>query len=57
MVRSEYRERWAQWLPSALDALAKDPPDFAAVMPHMPLPENVESRSKAATAKPPRLAD
>ena len=23
MVRNEYRERWAQWLPSALDALAK----------------------------------
>jgi hypothetical protein len=39
MVRNEYPERWAQWLPSAPDALAKDPPDFAAVMPHVPLPE------------------
>lgn len=38
MVRNEYRERWAQWLPQALQALAKDSPDYASVMPHMPLP-------------------
>jgi len=38
MIRNEYRERWAQWLPQALDALAKDPPDYASVMPNMPLP-------------------
>ena len=38
MVRNEYRERWAQWLPQALQALAKNPPDYAAVMPQMPLP-------------------
>lgn len=50
MLRNEYRERWAQWLPSALRALAKDPPDYAAVMPHMPLPE----KSPAALAAPPR---
>ena len=49
MVRNAYRERWAQWLPSALDALAKDPPDFAAVMPHMPLPE----MSRADPKQPP----
>ncbi len=39
MIRNEYRERWARWLPSALEALAKDPPDFPAVMPAFPLPE------------------
>lgn len=38
MIRNEYRERWAQWLPQALQALAKDPPDYAAATPHMPLP-------------------
>jgi D-proline reductase (dithiol) PrdB len=38
MIRNEYRERWAQWLPQALQALAKYPPDYASVMPHMPLP-------------------
>lgn len=38
MIRNEYRERWAQWLPQALQALAKDPPDYASVMPDMPLP-------------------
>ncbi len=39
MVRNEYRARWAQWLPSALEALAKDPPDYGSVMPLMPTPE------------------
>ncbi len=39
MIRNEYRERWAEWLPSALRALANDPPDFPAVMPAFPLPE------------------
>jgi hypothetical protein len=48
MIRNEYRERWAKWLPPALDALAKDPPDFAAAMPQMPLPEI----SKAALVHP-----
>lgn len=38
VLRNEYRERWSQWLPSVLEALAKDPPDFPAVMPLMPLP-------------------
>jgi len=48
MVRNEYRERWAQWLPSALDALAKEPPDFAAAIPQMPLPD----MSRAALVQP-----
>lgn len=39
MVRNEYRERWAKWLPQALEALAKTPPDYSSVMPQMPLPE------------------
>ncbi|MGH7727680.1 MAG: hypothetical protein ACREM2_02645 [Vulcanimicrobiaceae bacterium] len=39
MKANAYRRRWADWLPSALDALAKDPPDFASVMPHMPQPD------------------
>ncbi|NNM98867.1 MAG: hypothetical protein HKL91_03595 [Candidatus Eremiobacteraeota bacterium] len=39
MIRNQYRERWAEWLPSALRALANDPPDFPAVMPAFPLPE------------------
>ncbi|MGC8484184.1 MAG: hypothetical protein ACP5O6_00920 [Candidatus Baltobacteraceae bacterium] len=39
MIRNEYRERWARWLPSALEALAHEPPDFPAVMPTFPLPE------------------
>lgn len=39
MIRNEYRERWAAWIPSALTALAMDPPRFQSVMPHMPLPE------------------
>lgn len=38
MIRNEYRERWAEWLPQALQALAKDPPDYGSVMPHMPTP-------------------
>ena len=38
MIRNEYRERWARWLPSALEALAHEPPDFPAVMPTFPLP-------------------
>lgn len=38
MIRNEYRERWAQWLPQALQALAKDPPDYASATPYMPLP-------------------
>lgn len=39
MVRNEYRERWAQWLPRALQALAQNPPAYSSVMPDMPLPE------------------
>ena len=39
MIRNEYRERWARWLPSALEALAGDAPDFPAVMPAFPLPD------------------
>lgn len=40
MIRNQYRERWAEWLPSALRALANDPPDFPAVMPAFPLPND-----------------
>lgn len=55
MVRNEYRERWAQWLPSALTALAMDPPDYSTVMPQMPLPLS-QSEAFARFDGPPRVA-
>ena len=38
MKANPYRAQWAEWLPEALEALSKDPPDFRAVMPTMPMP-------------------
>jgi len=49
MVRNEYRERFAKWIPSALEALAKEPPDYAAVMPQMPLPSSKNAALAYAT--------
>ncbi|TAM90566.1 hypothetical protein EPN42_05765 [bacterium] len=42
MKANPYRKRWAAWLPEALEALSKDPPDFRAVMPTMPMPLPVQ---------------
>jgi hypothetical protein len=42
MKLNHYRKEWSAWLPLALEALAKEPPDYAAVMPRMPLPPHVD---------------
>lgn len=55
MKLNHYRREWSNWLPQALDALAQDPPNYGAVMPHMPLPKRVEVRP-AAISGPLKLA-
>lgn len=42
MKLNPYRKEWSRWLPLALEALAQDPPDYASVMPKMPLPMQVD---------------
>lgn len=55
MIRNEYRERWAQWLPQALRALAKEPPDYASATPYLPLP-TVARVPFARVSEPLRIA-
>lgn len=55
MKLNHYRKEWSAWLPQALEALSQDPPDYSAVMPHMPLPTHVDV-APAVITEPLKLA-
>ncbi|TAM58899.1 hypothetical protein EPN52_09685 [bacterium] len=56
MQGNPYRTRWAAWLPTALEALGQDPPDYRAVMPTMPMPPPLTETPFAGPVNPRSIA-